>query len=316
LSEERAKDGTTLFSGRPLRPTPVVVHPPFPVVPPEQRGRGTYRLRFEDLAQDGRILFEPIVASIGAAVWRPLLSKNPMLASLQASGVRPIFTRLVLVGTAAALDASYPLTADGAYELAYEPDLQGGVARIFLNMWTEIAWEREPEDGRPAERVIAGRMFGEHVLTRLHPSPEQRRVTEIPGLPQPTTQYRQPPREDLLGLPAGASWLEPAPRADAAPLAFGLFHTDPNHHVNSLVYPRVFEEAALRRFHDLGRDTKVLGRTLEVAYRKPFFAGQSATLSLRAFSSGSGLGAAGVFEGTNAAPGTKPHAYLRISFEP
>src|ERR1700722_7309755 len=99
--------------------------PPVPEVPAEQRGTGTYRLRFEDLSQDGRILFEPVVASIGASVWRPVLEKHPVSVTMQAHGVRPIFTRLALEGTSARLSLGDPLTAEGAYQLAYEPDESG-----------------------------------------------------------------------------------------------------------------------------------------------------------------------------------------------
>jgi hypothetical protein len=295
--------------------------PPTPVLPDDQRGSGTYRLRFEDLSQDGRILFEPIVASVGASVWRPLLEKHPVAAILQAHDIRPIFTRLALDATSATLSLGEPLTAEGAYELAYEPDAAGGVVRMYLNMWTQVWGIGRGGTEIEGKRVLAGRLFAEHVLTRLRATAEQRRVTEIPGVPRPTAQYRQPPREELLELPQPvastepAAWLEPVPRADAVPTVFGLMHTDTNQHVNSLVYPRLFEEAALRRLRDLGKGSRVLGRSLEVAFRKPFFGGDAASIVLRAFASGDRLGVTGVF-GDTASPEGKPHAYVRIMVEP
>jgi hypothetical protein len=293
--------------------------PPVPALPDDQRGSGTYRLRFEDLSQDGRILFEPVVASIGASVWRPVLEKHPLSATMQANGVRPIFTRLALEGTSARLSLGDPLTAEGAYQLAYEPDEAAGVARMYLNMWTQV-WGigRAGTEGE-GQPVLAGRFFAEHVLTRLHTAPEQRRVTLVPGVPRPTAEYHQSPRENLLLLPPsleGAVWLEPSPRADRLPAVFGLVHTDINQHVNSLVYPRLFEEAALRRLHELGKGSRLLGRTLEVAFRKPFFAGDAASVVLRAFASGDKVGVAGVFTDAGAAaPDAKPHAYVRIILE-
>ena len=53
-------------------------------------------------------------------------------------------------------------------------------------------------------------------------------------------------------------------------------HTDGNQHVNSLVYPRIFEELALRRHGD----PKILARAIELRWRKPFFAGDRATVAL------------------------------------
>jgi hypothetical protein len=290
--------------------------PRLPEAPPVaalDRGTGTYRLRFEDLSQDGRILFETIVASLGASVWRPLLEKHPLTAALQADGVRPIFTRLVIVGSDARLSLADPLSAEGIYELACEPDAQGGVARMYLNMWTEIWGIGRAGTPGEGERLLAGRFFAEHVLTRPLAPLERRRVTEVPGVPRPKAEYRQPAREDLLALPEGATWLEPEARIDPSPAVFGLMHTDINQHVNSLVYPRLFEEAGLRRLRELGKDATLIGRSLEVSYRKPFFAGQAAKLRLRAFASGDGLGVAGVFEDASGdEAGGKPHAYVRI----
>ena len=69
-----------------------------------------------------------------------------------------------------------------------------------------------------------------------------------------------------------------------------MLHTDSNQHVNSLVYPRLFEEAAVTRAVDRertraapGTDLRsqlLLARTFELRYRKPFFAGDRATIRL------------------------------------
>ena len=64
---------------------------------------------------------------------------------------------------------------------------------------------------------------------------------------------------------------------DPTPLPLGLAHTDANQHVNSLVYPRLFEEAVLRRLATLGKPTALLTRRAEVAFRKPAFAGEVLT---------------------------------------
>jgi hypothetical protein len=120
----------------------------------------------------------------------------------------------------------------------------------------------------------------------------------------------------------GATALEPEPRLDSVPFTFGLVHTDSNMHVNSLIYLRMFEEAALRRFVELGRGAKWLARHIDIAYRKPCFAGQTMRVSQQAFLHERRLGvvaslvpepAAAVGE----APGSaRPHTYMRMMFEP
>jgi hypothetical protein len=287
-----------------------MTHPPTPSVPDTQRATGTYPLRFEDLSQDGRVHFEPVVASIDAAIWRPLLSKEPMTRVLFEAGIRPIFTRLMLEVGPAQLDPGTTLSAEGAYEVSHEPDGQGGASRLFLNMWTTI-WAG-PDKRRP-ERVSVGRLFAEHQLTRTHAPPGERRVTALPGAhPLPRAEYRAPKPETILEPADASGWLEPTERADAAPTVFGLSHTDSNQHVNSLVYPRLFEDAALRRFAALGQDTKTLSVRLHIAFRKPFFAGEQAAIHLRALREGQELGAIGTFRAANGE--AKPHVYVRLGF--
>jgi hypothetical protein len=289
-------------------------HPPIPSVPDTQRATGTYPLRFEDLCQDGRVHFEPVVASIDAAVWRPMLRKDPLTRTLHAEGVRPIFTRLLLEVGPAQLELGTTVTAEGVYELAHEPDGQGGAKRIFLNMWTSI-WAGP--DKRRAERVSVGRLFAEHQLTRPHAPPGERRVTTLPGHGIPRSEYRSVSVEAVTELRPTVEWLEPEARADAAPIVFGLSHTDINQHVNSLVYPRLFADAALRRFATLGVDTKTLASRLHIVFRKPFFAGGSAAIWLQAFREGAAFGAAGTFRAASPASTSredKPHLAIELSF--
>jgi len=289
--------------------------PPGPDVP---RATGNYPLRFEDLSQDGRVHLEPIVASVDAAVWRPLLNTSAVSRALHASGVRPVFTRLALEVGPARLELGEVLTAEGAYEIAHEPDGRGGAVRLFLNMWTTI-WV-EPSKHR-ATRASVGRLFAEHQLTRPHAPPGARRVVALPGdEPLPRAEYRSPRHESLLDLAPDREWLEPALGDDAGPVRFGLSHTDVNQHVNSLVYPRLFGEAALRRFHGLGAATRTLASRLHIAFRKPFFAGDAATIELRVYREvlSQELGAVGTFRTAGEAGGgeerQKPHVYVDLGF--
>jgi hypothetical protein len=99
---------------------------------------------------------------------------------------------------------------------------------------------------------------------------------------------------------------------DPVPLTLGVMHTDSNQHVNSLVYPRLFEEAALRRFALLGRPTQVLARSIDIAYRRPSFAGDTLRIFVRAFENG----ASGYFFGSNddTSDVKKARAFVQMRF--
>jgi hypothetical protein len=183
--------------------------------------------------------------------------------------------------------------------------------------------------------VAVGRVFGEHVFTRLFAaSASERKVLRFddPRIdPIPAARYVWQAPAALLELPPGADPLDEALRPEGHAIAFGLSHTDSNQHVNSLVYPRLFEDAVLTRLSALGLGTKLPPRTMEIAYRKPFFAGDRAFLLVRAFRLGGALGAVGSFvpaaapkadreptetRGSNTALGAgPPSCTLRILFD-
>ena len=98
-----------------------------------------------------------------------------------------------------------------------------------------------------------------------------------------------------------------------------MMHTDSNQHVNSLTYPRIFEEAALRRIMQDARipsPHELLARAVEVRWRRPFFAGQRARIALRLLdgegeaSEGAKIGAVGVFR----SDGPKPSCAMKMLF--
>src|ERR1700722_14897353 len=97
----------------PLEPNRSMTYPAIPTVADDQHATGHYPLRFEDLSQDGRVHFEPLVASIDAAIWRPMLAKVPTIRAFHAAGVRPIFTRLFLEVGPGQLQLGTTLTAEG-----------------------------------------------------------------------------------------------------------------------------------------------------------------------------------------------------------
>jgi hypothetical protein len=292
--------------------------PTLPEVPPSQRAIAHGPLRYEDVTQDGRLLLTALPHFMGLAVFQKLLVKDELARHNAHAGIVPIVSRLVVQAGPGPVSVTRTVTTEGAFATAHTVDDAGAVNRIVLNMWATMSAPpgrtHGPQPAHAGAPVELGRVFGEHVLTRLLAPPERRRVTRLepgpwPEVPPLRQEWRLP--ESLLILPPHAEPLDATLAPDAAPCVFGLMHTDSNQHVNSLVYPRLFEDATLRRLAARGRSTNVLGRTVEIAYRKPCFAGQRMRILLQAY----------VREGLSGAVGTfvpdddltaRPHAVVRL----
>lgn len=291
--------------------------PPRPELPPERMATAEFALRYEDIAQDGRMMAIAFPPALGWTVWDKLLDQHPAERALAARGVVPILSRLTIVGTDAAVRVDRPATATGGYQLARR-ERDGAVDKLFLNMWVEVqgaAGRLVPPQG-PGEPVVAGTVFAEHTFTRLFAAPGARKVTrfEVPGLPEvPRAVYDAPAPTTAMELPAGATAIDDEVHADPVVTAFGLDHTDSNQHVNSLVYPRLFAEAALRRLATLGRPRAVLVRALDIGYRKPSFAGDRVRIHTRLFALGDRVGAAGFVADVDDAD-ARPRCCARILF--
>ncbi|MFW6051665.1 MAG: hypothetical protein ACODAU_10845 [Myxococcota bacterium] len=278
-------------------------------------------LRYEDVSQDGRIKLVAIPPSLGATAWRKRLSDHPLTRLGREEGILPILSRMVIECGDGPISVRRDLEGSGWFQLAHTENAAGEPERIIMNLWAEVHSLRGRTHGPPpegvGERIRVGRVFAEHVMTRPFHPPEQRRVhrlpggTDVPEVPPAVYPWRAPDR--AAAIPAGATPLEPERRPDTAPIALGLGHTDSNQHVNSLVYPELFEQAALRRFADLGRPTDVLPVYVELAYRKPCFAGQRIRVVLQAYEHDGHLGAAGVFLPDDD-PTAKPHCYASMRF--
>lgn len=246
-----------------------------PERPPARGFEGTGRAelfpRYEDVTQDGRVVLTTLMPGVGVSVWRELLAKTPAFERFLAQGILPILRRLVVVeGEPGPFSVNAPIGFEGTFRLARE---EGG-DRLFVNMWVDafapLGSTLGPPPPKDAPRVLAGRIFAEHVVTRPFAPPAERRVTrlDVPGIPEvPEDTHRFEPAEALV---AGRT-LE-----RAAEIRFGMMHTDSNQHVNSLVYPRMFEEALVARH----RDPALLVRGFDMRWRKPFFAGDDATLAV------------------------------------
>lgn len=301
--------------------------PPEPQVPESQRGAGPLSLRYEDVVQDGRIRIEPITHAVGAAVWRRALLEHPLVQRLLGEGILPILSRLQVEGGGGPIDVRQAVQARGTFQLLRTQDEDERV-RLRLDMWGELCATPGRTHGAPVapssgEPTPIGRMLAQHVLTRPFAPLEERNVSEIPGgLPSDVPMHDaawKPPRS-AMELPRGAKAIDDAFALDVCPIVFGLGHTDSNQHVNSLVYPRLLEEAALRRFHALGLPTKVFTRYADLAFRKPCFAGDRMRIMLRAYKLGDEIGVLGAFITSGeaitagAAPSDRAHCFARMQF--
>lgn len=296
----------------------MIPFPPTPALPEEQKTQATLLLRYEDISQEGRVKLLALPHALGASVWRNLFAPSPAYKAAVRSGVLPILSRFVLEGGEDSVSIHRPLEIEACYQLAHTRDEKGEVNRLILNFWATLTGRVGHTNFSPIERegeaTRVGRVFAEHVFTRPFASAEERKVTrfEFEGVePVPPARHVWQPPEAVLSLPEGVKMLDEALVADEAPVVFGLCHTDSNQHVNSLVYPRLFEEAALKRFAAHGRSTAVLARQLEISYRKPCFAGEKARIWLKTFESGEGLGVVGAFLPEGESPAADPGARIR-----
>jgi len=294
--------------------------PDFPDLPAAQRGQGAVYVHYEDIAQDGSLKVGGMLPAIGLVAMGKLWFKTPLSNASRAQGIIPILTRLTMQGIGGPLSVRNKVEVEGAYQIGHTRDASGAVSRIVVNSYADlygpVGRTHPPQPENAGERVHAGRVFAEHVFTRPFGPPDARKVHALPTpdgplVPGPVLSFR----EAIATLDVGpATWLEPTLAVDPTPLTFGLTHTDSNQHVNSLVYPQLFEDAALRRLFDLGRDTRaLLADVVDVAFRKPCFAGQRMFVWLRAFEQDGKLGAV-AYLGPKDCPPERAHCVCALTF--
>jgi hypothetical protein len=275
--------------------------PVFPDVPAEQRGRGGLSFRYEDVTQDGRLVARAASHAIGAAVWRDVLERHPLTPTLLGQGILPILARLVVVVGGGPIAVRAKVMAEGGFEIVEAVD-DAGKSRFRADMFADVRGPRGRTFGTvvgEGEEIALGAMWGEHVMTRPFAPPTERTVDRIPEGFETVRRLGYVAPQRAIALPEGAQWIDDAWIDDPTPLVFGLGHTDSNQHVNSLVYPQLLEEAALRRLHAKGLPTERFVSRFEMAYRKPSFAGNVLRLRVRAYTRTVGgtphVGVMGVF---------------------
>ncbi len=302
--------------------------PTLPSVPEAQIGRGKSALRFEDVAQDGRVRIEGVWPPIGPILWGKMDVARSLMR-LGQQGIRAILTYVLIEGGSDPVSVRNACEHSVRWQLGHCRDARGEVSRLLFDTWLTSTAPRGvldnpavPSDG---ETVLVARAYGQHVLTKPAAAPGQHRVlrldgTDFPAQPETELRWRDP--RGILALPPGSVALEPTPRADSTPIVFGLCHTDGNQHVNFLSYPRLAEEAAIRRLHGLGLGARHLARRAEIGYRKPCFVGDRVCIVLQAFRLADEIGVAGAFFAAEEVPAEvgsfselpAPRAVVRLGF--
>ncbi len=288
-----------------------------------QRLSGTVDLRYEDVTQDGRVQLEVLPVALGA-MWRSVMGDAEVRRQLRAAGIVPILTRFELEGTPGPFAVDKPAEVQGGFTLSHTRGADGAPERILLDLDAELYAPKGrtnlPRPGDVGARARVGRVRAEHVFTRPFGPPETRRVHALPLGPGGTDVVPGAERafrsaRSTVEPPPGARSLEPEILDDPARLVMGIAHTDSNQHVNSLVYPRLFEDAALRRFAALELPTAVLARKLDIAFRRPSFAGDVLRVALRTFEADGRIVALGAFFGPESRDLDRARAYVQMTFE-
>jgi acyl-CoA thioesterase FadM len=291
--------------------------PEFPDLPNAAQAEAAFPLRYEDLCQDGRMMTIAMPVGLGV-LWRKGTHSAPIW-ELRKQGTVPILAHLWISATEEPMHLTKPARCLGKSLVAHTLDAEGEVNRLLLDMKVDLYGTRgrvfgsQPEGA--GEEVLVGSVYARHVFTRPFAPREERRVkrfehSDLPEIPDICMEWSDP--ESFQSMPEGASILDAEARQDEARVAFGLHQCDSNQHVNSLAYPRLFEDAAQRRFAEHTSRT-TLSREVAIAFRKPYFAGQRARVHLQSFESEGALGVIGGFYPDDDEK-TVAHCHMRMLF--
>jgi hypothetical protein len=295
--------------------------PPTPAFSPDQATTTERYPRYEDCTQDGRLTAIAIPPAL-APLWQTTMARHPGARNATGAGVISLLTRLTITSFDQPIRVHRPVESTVGFELAHDRDAAGAVSRLFMNVWADVrgvAGRGGPGAPVPAGRspVLAGRAFAEHTFTRPFAPPDQRRVTSfagIAGYPElPAARYTAPAPSSAAEAPAGATW-QGELAADPVETRFTLDQTDANQHVNSLVYVRCFLDAVQRRLAAGAHPAEVRSKAIDIAYRKPCFAGDRLRAHVRLFAHGDHLGGAGFLAA--AGEEARPRCYVRVLFGP
>ncbi|MEO8878034.1 MAG: acyl-CoA thioesterase [Polyangiaceae bacterium] len=284
-----------------------------------ERASGKLLLRYEDVVQDGRMMLQTLPVALGV-IWRAISLPTEARRAMRKQGILPIMTRYLIESGPGPFAVENPLEVQGDFKLAHSVDRENKVDRLYLdmeaNLTAPIGRTNLPAPDDAGTSAFVGKIRAEHVFTKPFAPAAERKVLSLamggePFVPKAQRAWKAP--ETTLTLENGAPPIDATYTEDPVSFALGVMHTDSNQHVNSLVYPRIFEEAALRRFKKLGRSTSVLARHLDISYRRPSFAGDTLRIFVRAFDSA----CTGYFFGENddMTDVSKARAFVQMRFE-
>jgi hypothetical protein len=291
--------------------------PELPASTATLRAAAPVSMRYEDLAPDGRMHVMALPHTV-SVMWRRCVDELPVM-ELQSQGVVPILSHLWAEATEAPIELSKPTRCTGAAILAHTLNDKGEVDRILLDIEMKVFgisgrfFGAQPTN--TGSEVCVGKAYARHVFSRPFGAPQDRRVKQLDAegiAPVPPTLAQWHGFQSFGELPPNAIAQQSAD--DECHHRFGLHQCDTNQHINSLVFPRLLTDSALRRFRMEGQNKALLSRRFKVAYRKPFFAGQEAILQLQSYTADNIQCVHGAFFA--AEDRGRPHSHLHIEFQP
>ncbi len=295
---------------------------PAPDVPDAQRVRADFLLRYADVDQTGELKFSALPLALERCGWDHVMAPGaPMEKLAREHGILAILTRFRMRCGGGPVSVTEEVTGVGSHQWSHTVDEHDAVNRVVFQINASLHGRVGRTHGdAPANAgspVELGSIVAEHVFTRPFADASDRRVLALPegcglpSVPDTRTTWGVPAR--LATPPNDARRLDREPRL-ARRVLFGLTHTDSNRHVNSLVYPALFEDMALERLHELGVPTADLKvRDLELAYRKPCFAGERVEVIMQALRTEDRYGVVGSFVPLDRED-RRPHCYLQAWF--
>ena len=295
---------------------------PAPDVPDAQRVRADFLLRYADVDQTGELKFSALPLALERCGWDHVMRPGePMERLAREHGMLAILTRFRMRCGGGPVSVTETVEGTGVHQWSHTVDEHDVVNRIVFQIHASLHGRVGRTHGAaPAnagQPVELGSIVAEHVFTRPFVDASDRRVVALPpdcglpSVPEARTTWGVPAR--LATPPNDARRLDREPRL-ARRVLFGLTHTDSNQHVNSLVYPALFEDMALERLHELGVPTADLKvRDLELAYRKPCFAGERVEVVMQALRTEDRFGVVGAFVPLDRED-RRPHCYLQAWF--
>ena len=293
--------------------------PPAPAFAPAHAATTRDHLRYEDCTQDGRLIPLALPPAMGG-LWQEVIVASPRRAQRDRVRHHPDPDPAdAALARAADPDRSPDRGRARASQLAHDLDERGEVARLFMNVWCEVRGIA----GRIGPRQVEGALSpAGHRVRRAHVHPAVRAARSAPGHPargrgvsgraRGRATPQPPPTTAQRGCRRARRWLDEL----AAGSGRGRVHArsdrrEPARQLAGL-HPACSPRPPTAAWPRPGAPLTVRSRAVDIAYRKPCFAGDRVRAHVRLFEHAAGLGAAGLIVGAEG----KPRCYVRVLFDP